>query len=221
MNRIIQSTCPRCHSVFNSYSKWGSKKFCSRRCANSRIITNDHLAKLQNTIGKKTTIKNQFGEHPRRDNIQKKVEFIIPFTKVYLCTCKISGKRWYSATVKTIHPSVQKTKYQYGYQCRFNFSISQYSDWFVGASELIKEYGWYSTPGSRKGKRNTNGISRDHLYSVSDGFKNNVDPNILAHPANCRLVSHTENQKKRAKSLITLDELMLRIQNFESMYGDG
>jgi len=151
----------------------------------------------------------------------KKSEIVGPYTRVYLCTCKISGKQWYSITKKTVHPSVTQTKNQYAYQCRFNFSISQYTDWFVGASELIKQYGWYSTPGSRKGIKNTNGVSRDHMYSVSDGFKNNIDPKILSHPANCRLVTHTDNQRKNSKSSITLEELLQHIQQFESIYGSS
>lgn len=31
--------CPKCGSIFDEYSKWGPKKFCSRKCANSREQT--------------------------------------------------------------------------------------------------------------------------------------------------------------------------------------
>lgn len=34
--------CPKCNTEFDSYSKWGEKKFCSRTCANSRLISSDH-----------------------------------------------------------------------------------------------------------------------------------------------------------------------------------
>ena len=217
MSKYIRSICPNCNTIFNSWSKWGDKKFCSRKCANSRPMTDERRSKLKNTISAKLTIKNQFGEHKRRN--KNKEEIAGPYTKIYLCTCKISGKQWYSTTVKTIHPSIQTTKNQYAYQCRFNFSISKYPEWFIDASALIKEYGWYSTPGSRSGIKNTNGISRDHLYSVSDGFKNNIDPKLLSHPANCQLIPHKLNQRKRAKSSITLDELLQKIKIFEMMYG--
>jgi len=52
---------------------------------------------------------------------------------------------------------------------------------------------------------NLKGISRDHMYSVSQGFQNNVDPTIISHPANCQLLIHTENQSKGDKSKITLE----------------
>jgi hypothetical protein len=56
------------------------------------------------------------------------------------------------------------------------------------------------------------------MYSVNEGWKNNIDPNLLRHPANCNLIPHSENQKKNAKSSITLEELMERIKDFESLY---
>ena len=193
----------KCLSCSNILTKW-QKKFCSKSC--SATYNNGNRAPRSIESRRKTSIavKKVMGN-------PLVPEFLGEYTKIYLCTCKISGKKWYSTTVKTIHPDIIESKLQYSYQCRFNFSISEYPEWFTDASDLIKQYGWYSTPGSRKGVRNTNGISRDHLYSVSDGYKNNVDPKLLAHPANCRLLPHTENQRKHSKSIITLNELHERI----------
>lgn len=101
----------------------------------------------------------------------------------------------------------------YRYNARFTFGISTYSEWFTDASELINSYGWYSP------KKNTTGISRDHLYSISDGFRHSIDPKILSHPANCKLVPHKENQAKKHHSSITIDELLDRIKQFEKLYG--
>lgn len=33
--------CPKCNSEFDDYSKWGAKKYCSRKCANSRQQTKE------------------------------------------------------------------------------------------------------------------------------------------------------------------------------------
>lgn len=211
----ILSRCPKCNITFDSYSKWGNKKFCSRKCANSREFTEDRKNKLTSTIAKKDTIKNQFGYHERKI----KFDIIGPYTKVYLCVCKYSGKPWYSTTAKQVHPDLARNKKEYAYSCQFYFAISSYPKWFDYASNLIKEHGWYSTPGSRKGIKNTNGVSRDHLYSITDGWLNNVPPKIIRHPANCSLIPHTENQSKYKKSKITLDELYERIRMFDAMYG--
>jgi hypothetical protein len=145
----------------------------------------------------------------------KKIVKTDMFTKIYLCTCKVSGKQWYSPTVKTIHPSIIDTITQYRYQCRFTFSLSQYPEWFNYASDLIKQYGWYSASNKNN---NLSGCSRDHLYSVHDGFLNKIDPLILNHPANCEIIPHKINQSKHKSSKITLNELMLRIDEFNQRY---
>lgn len=63
---------------------------------------------------------------------------------------------------------------------------------------------------------NKEGLVRDHAYSRSSGFRANVPPIIMRHPANLRLISHGENvSKEMSKSSshdsVTLDELLRAI----------
>jgi hypothetical protein len=51
----------------------------------------------------------------------------------------------------------------------------------------------------------------DHIYSIRDGFVNKVSPLILSHPANLRILGAKQNSSKSFKSEITLDELLLKI----------
>lgn len=139
-----------------------------------------------------------------------------PYTKIYLCICKKTNIIWYSTTWKSIHPSVIQSKGDYRYQCRFNFSISQFPEWFSYSTPLIETYGWYSAANKHN---NLTGCSRDHLYSVSDGYLNNVSPLIIAHPANCEIKPHRVNQSKHSTSSITLAELHNRIALFNEQYG--
>jgi len=44
--KLILKNCTKCNSEFNAYSIWGIKKFCSRKCSNSRIRT----AEIKNKI---------------------------------------------------------------------------------------------------------------------------------------------------------------------------
>ena len=44
MKEIIRE-CPKCGTEFNAYSKWGEKKFCSRKCSNSRSWSKEDRAK--------------------------------------------------------------------------------------------------------------------------------------------------------------------------------
>lgn len=48
----------------------------------------------------------------------------------------------------------------------------------------------------------------DHIYSISDGYLNDVDPKIIASVANLRVIDSLENLKKGKRSDITLESLL-------------
>lgn len=56
------------------------------------------------------------------------------------------------------------------------------------------------------------------MLSVREGFELGIDPKLISHPANCRLMIHNENVSKNKKSIITLEELLDRIEKFEQKY---
>ena len=201
--------CKNCNIAI-SYDRRKSNQFCGRSCAATYNNTRKDWANITTGPAPKPKLPKQ----PRKKRFNGIVNAEGPYTRIYLSTCKITGKQWYSKTIKTIHPSAAITKKLYSYQCRFTFSIADYPQFFTDAAELIKEYGWYSA--SNRGN-NLSGCSRDHLYSVSDGFKNNVDPLLMSHPANCKIVPHRQNQNKHKNSSITLEELKHRIDMFNKM----
>ena len=210
-------TCANCNNIID-YDK-RNNKFCTSSCA----ATFNNLKKQKRSAEslKKTSekLKGRYRGQPVIFKEKFKDQIVGSYTRIYLCTCKISGVKWYSKTVKTISPNLKNNIKEYSYSCIFKFGLSLYPNWFLDTSKLIKEFGWYSTPGSkRNGISNINGISRDHLYSVHDGFKNGINPSIIRHPANCELKQHKENQTKNSKSTITIEELLKRIENFEIMY---
>jgi hypothetical protein len=45
--------CPKCKEEFDNTSKWGPKKFCSRKCANSRIQTKEINNARRKSLGSK------------------------------------------------------------------------------------------------------------------------------------------------------------------------
>lgn len=95
---------------------------------------------------------------------------------------------------------------RYRQLCRFKFKLSDFPDEFK--FDIIEEFGWYK---AKNRGDNPNGVSRDHMYSISEGFKNKVDPYYISHPVNCRLMRHKDNNKKNGKCSITLDNLMERV----------
>lgn len=194
-------TCKRCGNIFTKSRAEISNNgndFCNRTCA--AIYNNSKREKKP-----KSTIK--------------KVIEKFPCSPVYLNTCQKSGVKFYYKSWRRYHPSLVSDREDYRRLCGFQFSISQFPEWFDG--KIIKEHGWYSTPGSNKrGINNKNGVSRDHLISVSYGFLNNIPPEIIRHPANCDLKLHKDNNKKNSNCEITIDELYERIKKFEILYPD-
>lgn len=66
-------------------------------------------------------------------------------------------------------------------------------------------------------KNSSTGMVRDHIYSRLDGFRNSIFPEILRHPANCQLLTHSDNVKKRwLKNNITIEDLFLNIQKYDN-----
>ena len=43
------ANCERCGKEFDSFSKWGIKRFCSRSCANTRVHTDETKQKISNS----------------------------------------------------------------------------------------------------------------------------------------------------------------------------
>ena len=80
--------------------------------------------------------------------------------------------------------------------------------------------GWYTCPGQKRKHyaKNVNGISRDHSYSISEGLKNNINPLLLSHPANCKLMIHLDNKRKHSNCEIIIDKLKEKILKWEDKY---
>ena len=216
---VVCSTCGKEFIVQEREKQFPKKDkyFCSRSCANKRERPQEVKDKISkglkafngtdciekkcvicgNTITKHGHIKtcsNECHDVLIKQNSEKKIEQII-------------GK------VANTEEEYKIRLRHYRNCCAFKFGIKSFPDEFD--FELIKEHGWYSP--SNKGN-NLGGVSRDHMYSVKDGFENNVPPELLAHPANCRLVIHNENVSKNRNSCITLDELKERIALWDKKY---
>lgn len=110
-------------------------------------------------------------------------------------------------------PSDKEGIERYRQLCEFKFSVKDYPEEFN--LELIQEHGWYQA--ANRGN-NLDGVSRDHIVSVKFGFENNIDPELISHPANCRLMRHTKNQKKNSDSDMTLKELKDKIDSWNKKY---
>ena len=79
--------------------------------------------------------------------------------------------------------------------------------------------------GKLKSKENNgaNSLVRDHMYGRKAGFNDGVFPEILRHPANCQIITHSNNVKKAKfnnDSIISLDDLFYKILNWNTKYDE-
>lgn len=191
--------CKNCGNSFEC-NIFENRVFCNHRCSASFNSKNrKHSKSTKEKIS--NSLKNNTNK--LKNNTRKIVEK--PPRKCKYCDDIITEKR------KIICSNCKKTYYKY-YRpdCEFVFDINNYEDKFD--LDLVKKYGWYSP--TNKGN-NINGVSKDHIYSVKDGFLNKIPPNIIKHPANCQLLKHTDNNIKKTNSEITIGELLTKIENWK------
>jgi len=55
--------------------------------------------------------------------------------------------------------------------------------------------------------------------SIIYGFNNNINPNLISHPANCEIITQSNNSSKREKCSITVEELKEQIKEWDIKYG--
>jgi hypothetical protein len=75
----------------------------------------------------------------------------------------------------------------------------------------IKKYGLINI--ELRGRKQ--GFSLDHKYSVWDGFINNIEPKIIGHIKNLKIIKINENSVKHKKSEIKIEELLKEINSFK------
>ncbi len=69
-------------------------------------------------------------------------------------------------------------------------------------------------------KTNTKGVVRDHRLGRYQGFKHGVFPEILRHPCNCQIITHSQNVKKRHynEGEITKEDLFDIIEKYQGIW---
>lgn len=198
--------CLSCNSVL-IYKK-RINKYCSSSCFASvtnkgRVVT-EETRKKQSISIKNTLLKKGFSNFLKKCNG---------------CNNQIEVKKrknFCSLDCKKQHQRRNMSEFKkYKRECIFKFNLSDYPEEFN--FKLIEEFGWYK-PVNRG--NNLDGVSRDHVYSIRDGFDNNVDPALISHPSNCKLVLQRQNSSKYKRSDITIDELKERVKCWKLKYNE-
>jgi hypothetical protein len=64
-----------------------------------------------------------------------------------------------------------------------------------------------------------NGYDLDHIVSKVDGFKNGIDPQVIGHISNLRIIKSSENRKKQHRSDIDIQYIVDKF-NMDKEYQD-
>ena len=202
--------CKRCGKILKNEQT----KYCSRSCgalttAPGRKHSEETKRKISLGIKNSEYVKNltqttytyvcQYCDKEFESNQKKKRKF-----------CSRSCTR--KGQIRIILPDDGSFK-KYSLDCHFNFNVYKYPDKFD--LKLLEKYGWYKTKRKDDPTENLNGVSRDHMISIREGFKNNIPPEIISHPANCQLMRHIDNNRKNTESSISLSELKESIKNWD------
>lgn len=194
---------------------YGSGRFCSIKCARG-FSTKDKRTEINTKVSNKLSNRKLSDQHKK--NIEQANNFNRKEKTIRNCLecssnmiCRPSDNRkfctskcWVNYTEKNKEPFLL-----YRQRCNFDFKFEDYPYKFD--LTLVEQNGWYSP--SNKGN-NLNGASKDHMVSVRTAFDLGIDPEIIKHPANCKIMLHKQNQSKREKSSITIEELLERIRNW-------
>lgn len=202
--------CILCGKIIE-YSK-RNNIFCSSSCAAKNTNKNRIIKKRKfSSEGIKNIITANSKRHDNSIYYENPKHCIqcnksLPFLKRKNKFCDIKCKR--------IYDSKNLTDYQKYYkECQFKFNLSNYPNEFN--FELINEYGWYK---AKNHGDNLNGVSRDHMVSIKFGFENKINSEIINHPANCQLMIHNENICKNKNCSITLEQLLIKINEWNNRY---
>ena len=191
---------------FVSTSKVKVISFCKRVLQKETSITIDDY----------NTVKEILINHLYKDNMSP--SDIKDFYKIehtgfgmFLKVCFGIKPRSLSEAIKNYHTNIgtydnKDEKELYYLKCDFRFGLDDLKR--VEGFDLIQKYGMYSVPD------NLDGVARDHMVSRYYGWTHNIPPEVIRHPANCRIIKQRENSSKGKDCSITIEELYERIKNW-------
>lgn len=209
-------TCERCGKQFEvseRTNKHPERKhyFCSRACANSHKVCDEHREKVR------TSVRKYLINHPELPQPKARRIIICPNCDKQFETTKKTKKYCCNKCAIEYRTKIYRsnlTEYnRYRKECQFRFNLKDFPEEFD--FELIKKYGMYK---AKNRGNNPDGINRDHMFSILEGYRQNVDPYLISHPANCQLLLHSDNIKKRDKCSITLEQLKQRVCEWDERY---
>jgi len=182
-----------------------SQRFCDRPCsiayrrAQSNHQITDHCLNCQATLSHKPF--NKFCSQScaaTYNNSRRDSQVRVKQRATLMSTLERQG------LVRTDEKEIYKVA------CSFKFNIFQYPE--IPGYNMLLEQGVFNS------RTKKHGVVRDHIVSKEFGWRNQVPPEIISHPANCQFISNEDNIKKSANCDMSLEELLVRIKIWEETH---
>lgn len=210
--------CEYCGNTHDG--KFATGRFCNRSCSNkfSRLKIKENFLIERKCIGCGCLFMTSQHRGPTnskcdacKKGTRKTSKNGIEYYSYNIATkCTICGGE--KLHKKKICENCRDRYYKYYRKsCEFTFNILDYV--MLIDSSISNDIGWYSPTNKRN---NLVGASKDHMFSVYNGFVLNIDSYIIKHPANCEIILFSNNSSKGKRNKINLIFLLKRILEFES-----
>jgi len=180
--------CLHCGSNDLSYQEFttGYKKYCSTRC----VSLSDACRH-----GREELLNDPIRMKKRKDKAEKTNMERYGAVSWW---ARPDGRVWLDSHNKKIKERFNdtsgvggRTRKQYTAACRHRTNL------------VYKEFGHIIDPDNIRSKE----WVIDHIFSIRDGFSNNVPIDIICHHSNLKIISKTDNSSKNCRSNKTLEQL--------------
>lgn len=207
----------------------GNRKFCNLTCCN----TQNALRQSQDAEKRRATKQAAYELNPRKCLVCEEPinweSYIISKAKYCSNSCasthnnkvrsQSSRNKQRQSILKTFHNGELPDKsFKELYYSLASFKFDVYDYPHLMDIKLLSRHGWYSCGGRSQSAKNLNGVTRDHILSVSNGLDQRIHPLLLSHPTNCKLVLSTDNSRKSSRSNITAEQLITSIKSFDLLF---
>jgi len=164
-----------------------------KKCQNTLIERHG----VANPMAIKEVVDKFVSNRKAKNNYKCNIDSNDPITKAKRYATNIANGLWLDPDLKT-----EWQKYEQTVDRLTNQNYKKYKD-IINPDNLVR--------GRTQGT-----YQLDHIMSKIDGFTNEVDPELIAHPVNLRMLTATENQSKNSKSHRTKEQLFEEIQKFNN-----
>lgn len=143
-------------------------------------------------------------EYMSCDEIAKKTGLTAPFIDKYLSKCKFRRDKGSAASIGLV-----KRYRDMNYDDYLNI-IDEYYKYELKVLKITRQQPIKMLPNyEKRGNSGVDGAYHlDHKYSIIEGFKNNVKPELIGNIKNLEFIPWEKNLNKRTKCSITLEELI-------------